>query len=165
MRFGTVSILFVVAATSMQAQTSAPIPPDSGAPQMEKPYRDPQTAVVLGSILPGAGYAYAGEYLRGYLTAFGTFVTIAEGSLIYEMDGCTLAILSPDCDPGPRWPYHLVGILGVGAGIYTWISSARDSRHAAERANARHAAKSPRIRAILERAANNDWNAGLSLNW
>jgi len=69
MRFAAVSILFVSVATAIQAQTGVPTTPDSTAQQIEKPYRDPQTAVVLGSIVPGAGYAYAGEYLRGYLTA------------------------------------------------------------------------------------------------
>jgi hypothetical protein len=164
MRFGTVSTLALVVATSIQAQASAPTVPDSAAQQMEKPYRDPHTAVVLGSLIPGAGYAYAGDYLRGYITAVGTIGGMAMGPVIYEMDGCTLAFLS-DCDPGPRWPYRVAGILAVGSGIYTWISSARESRHAAERANVKHAANARRARPILEPTATNGWNAGLTLNW
>ncbi|HET7612657.1 MAG TPA: hypothetical protein VFK26_01930 [Gemmatimonadaceae bacterium] len=165
MRFGTVSILFVAVTTAIQAQTSAPIPPDSGAQQIERPYRNPQTAVVLGSIIPGAGYVYAGEYLHAYGAWLGTIGGIGGGMMIYELNDCTFALFNPDCDPGPEWQHHLVGILCIGAGIYTWISSARDSRHAAERANARHAANSRKIHPILKPAANNGWNAGLSIDW
>ncbi|HET9777306.1 MAG TPA: hypothetical protein VFP77_12105, partial [Gemmatimonadaceae bacterium] len=80
MRFGTVSILFVAVATSIPAQTTQ-TPPDSAAQQIEKPYRDPQKAVVLGSILPGAGYVYAGEYLHAYGAWLGTIGGIGGGMM------------------------------------------------------------------------------------
>jgi hypothetical protein len=165
MRFATVLILFVSVATAIQAQTGVPATPDSTAQQIEKPYRDPQTAVAFGSIIPGAGYVYAGEYLRGYVTWLATISGIGGGMLIYEINDCTFALFNPDCHPGPEWPHRLIGILGVGAGIYKWISSARDSRHAAERANAKHAAKTRRLRPILDPTLSNRWNAGLNLNW
>lgn len=165
MRFALVPILLTAVAASIQAQAVAPSLPDSSTQGAPKQYRDPRTALLLGSIIPGGGYAYAGEYFRGYFTYLRVIVGGGTGWVVYGMDGCSLAFLRPDCDPGPRWPYQLVGILGIGTGIYTWISSARDSRHAAERANARHAANSRKIHPILEPATNNGWNAGLSVNW
>src|SRR2546423_14936145 len=61
--------------------------------------RSPGTAAVLGTVVPGAGHIYAGEYVRGaqlYLTAVSG---IGGGYLIYVLDRC--AFTWDPCNSGP----------------------------------------------------------------
>lgn len=100
-------------------------------------YRDPHKARVLGAIFPGAGYVYAGDYLKGYTTWLATVSGIEMGPAVFQMNSCTLAILSV-CKPGPQWPFQVVGALMLIAGVYSWAHGAYDAGRVAERANLRH---------------------------
>jgi hypothetical protein len=132
----------------------------------ERPYRDPHRARVLGSIIPGAGHIYAGEYLRGIGTYETTVLTIGMGVMVYYLDNCTFALFQ-SCKPEPAWPHQLLGIAGVGAGLWTWISSARDASRAAERANERHRRRLDTVRPILSPGSgpSHVTQVGVSLEW
>jgi hypothetical protein len=120
--------------------------PDSATPKPERLYRDPHRALVFGSLIPGAGHIYAGEYVTGVLTYEATVSAIGTGTLVFLVDKCTFTFLSTTtCKPGPEWPHQLLGASMVGLGIWKWISSARDAPHAAERANERHGGKAAQI--------------------
>ena len=129
-------------------------------------YRDPHRARILGAIIPGAGQFYAGEYFRGYMTFVATGSSLVMGPLIFSMDGCTLAFLR-ECNPNPKWPYKAVGAFLVGAGLWKWFSTARDAPHAAERANARHRAKTTTLAPLIEPSPTvpGQWNTGLTIRW
>jgi hypothetical protein len=157
-------LLVVLAATPAAAQDSSTTSVNS-AP--EALYRDPHKARVFGAILPGAGYVYAGEYLRGYATWVATIGGLAFGPVIYNMDSCGIAIFS-DCTPSKtRWPYRLAGILLVADGVWTWGHGAYDAGRAAERANERHRRKLMEVRptVTVEPGAVRQLQAGLRLDW
>lgn len=153
-------LLACVVSTAAIAQDSA----DSRATQ-ERPYRDPHKALVLGSIFPGAGYAYTGEYLRGYGTYLVTAGSIAFGSLIYEMDSCGLNFICTSHKVSGE--NRAVGILLIGAGLWTWISAARDAPKSAERANERHRRRELNAHPLVEvnPQPGPQLRAGLSLGW
>lgn len=153
MRVTVAALLTAMSAASLEGQDAARIFQDSGFVGTERPYRDPQLAQVLGIILPGAGHIYAGEYWRGYLGWVTTIGGIGMGAIVYNVDRCTFNFLSgTQCDPGPRWPNRLLGAFMVGAGVWTWISTARDAPHAAERANARHGSRRLKLAPLVEPA-------------
>ncbi len=136
--------------------------------QTLKPYRDPHKARILGSLIPGAGHIYAGEYLRGYGYYLGTVGAVGTGVMVFIIDRCTFSFLSTtSCDPGPQWPHQALGIAMVGAGIWNWVASARDAPRAAQRANTRHEARTLLVKPIF--APGNEPNArlraGLNLSW
>ena len=153
--------------TPLLAQDTVTAGEVSKPPTITNLYRDPHKARILGSVFPGAGHIYAGEYFRGYIYYLTTVGDAGMGALIYSMNGCSLAVLDPSCHPGPEWPYHAVGIAMVGAGIWTWISSARDAAHAAERANVRHQPQTfsvnPVVRSVYE--TGQGVGVGLSVSW
>lgn len=162
----TLSLVSLSAATlTAQDTTSRPVA-DSASASSVAPYRDPRRARILGTIIPGAGQFYAGEHLRGYLTFVATGSTLAWGPLIFSMDGCTLAFLRA-CNPNPKWPYKVVGAFLVGAAAWNWFSTARDAPHAAERANARHRAKTRTLAPLIEPSpmAPGQWNTGVTVRW
>ena len=160
--------LFALAWTgSLRAQDTSQVAPDTQSISIMKPHRDPQRAKVLGTILPGAGHIYAGEYWRGYSTWVVTVSGIGVGSIVFEYDGCALDFfISGDSVCSDRSSSRLLGALLVGAGVWTWISSARDAPRAAERANARRA-RQVKVAPILEPAAgaNRQLNLGVKVGW
>ena len=163
---GIIAILLAaVFATTLEAQDTTRTPRDS-AVASPRLYRNPQLAQVLGTIIPGAGHFYTGEYLRGYGTWVVTLGGFSMGPFIYHMDSCTLVILDP-CQPGRKWPYHLVGAFMVGTGVWAWISSARDAPHAAERANERHRLTGLKVIPLVEPSAEPDpeLRAGIAIRW
>jgi len=117
-------------------------------------------------LIPGAGHIYAGEYLKGFGTYEATVGTIGAGAMVYILGNCGFDFTGT-CKPGPEWPYKLLGIAGVGAGIWTWISSARDAPRAAERANARHRRSSLTVTPIVDPFSGpvNASQIGVSLHW
>jgi TM2 domain-containing membrane protein YozV len=162
----TLSLVSLSTATlSAQDTTSRPVV-DSASAAIVAPYRDPHRARILGSIIPGAGQFYAGEYIRGYVTFVATGSALALGPLIFSMDGCTLAFLR-ECNPNPKWPYKVVGAYLVGAALWTWFSTARDAPHAAERANARHRAETATFAPLIEPSPSvlGQWNTGVTVRW
>jgi hypothetical protein len=152
----------------LHAQDTGPGTPDSTNFRAENPYRNPHRAVVLGSLVPGAGHIYAGEYLKGFLTYEATVGAIGGGTLIFIYDKCMLAFLSTTtCKSGPQWPHQALGIAVVGMGIWEWVASARDARHAAERANVRHRARTSAVNPFVAPFSGpaNASQIGLSLHW
>jgi hypothetical protein len=164
-----VSILIVAAWTSpLSAQDSTRAAPDSTLAPTTSLYRDPRRALILGSLIPGAGHIYAGEYWRGILNYEGTVGTIGVGVMTFLVDKCMLSFLSTTkCDSGPQWPHQVLGVTLVGLGFWGWISSARDAPHAAERANERHRRKTAQAKPIIAvpGGSHGDWRAGVAIPW
>jgi hypothetical protein len=131
-------MLVSVLASPLSAQDTTRVTADSTDRQVTTLYRNPKRALILGSVIPGAGHIYSGEYLRGFLAYETTVSAIGGGVMAYVWDRCMFSFLGPPCKSGPRWPYQVLGVASVGMGIWEWISSARDAPHAAERANAKH---------------------------
>jgi hypothetical protein len=169
MRVAVTALLTAVSVASLGAQDTTRIFRDSASVSTRMLYRDPHRAKVLGTILPGTGHIYAGEYLRGYGTWVVTITGIGIGPVVYYLDACSLAFLSlSECrNPGPQWPHRLLGVLMVGSGVWTWISSARDAPHAAERANAKHQTKTLKLAPFIEPSSElgAQWHAGLAVRW
>ena len=162
----TLSLVSLSAATlAAQDTTSRPVA-DSASGASVAPYRDPHSARILGTIIPGAGQFYAGDYLNGSLTFFATSSTFVMGPLIYSMDGCTFALFR-ECNPNPKWPYKAVGSFLVGAALWKWFSTARDAPHAAERANARHRAQTATFAPLIEPSSTvtGQWKTGITVRW
>jgi hypothetical protein len=129
-------------------------------------YRDPHRALVLGSLFPGAGYLYAGEYLPGVMAYMATVSSFGMGALVYVYNGCDLDFFKT-CKPWPTFPHQAIGVAIAGLGLWKWISAARDAARAAERANARHAAASQRASLIVNPmgGAANATQVGMSVHW
>lgn len=141
---------------------------DSTASAAVGSYRNPHRALVLGTLIPGAGHIYAGEYVRGFFTYESTIGAIGAGTLTFLVDKCTFTFLSTTtCKPGPEWPHQVLGITMVGMGIWEWISSARDAPRAAERANAQHDARSHAVTPFIAPFSGlaNASELGVSLHW
>jgi hypothetical protein len=152
----------------LRAQDTGRATLDSTASRAVGPYRNPHRALVLGSLIPGAGHIYAGEYLRGFLTYEATIGAIGAGTLVFLVNKCTFTFLSTTtCKAGPEWPHQALGIAVVGIGIWEWISSARDAPRAAERANARHDARSSSVTPFVAPFSGpaNASQIGVSLHW
>lgn len=164
-----VSLMFVAVWSSpLSAQDSTRATADSAVLPATTLYRNPHRALILGSVIPGAGHIYVGEYLRGFLTYEGTIAGIGLGAMVFIVDKCTFTFLSAThCDPGSQWPHQLLGVVLVGTGIWEWISSARDAPHAAERANAKHRRKTPEATPIIQGPADahSGWRVGAEIHW
>ena len=131
-------------------------------------FRNPKRALILGSVIPGAGHIYAGEYVHGFFIYEATVGGIGGGVMTFIFDRCMLSFLSAThCDSGPQWPHQVLGVALVGAGIWEWISSARDAPHAAERANAKHRRKTFAATPIIEAPvdAYSGWRVGAAIHW
>jgi hypothetical protein len=134
-----VVMLISVWASPLKAQDTTRVAADSTDSLVAPLYRNPKRALILGSVIPGAGHIYAGEYVHGFVVYEATVGGIGVGVLAFMWDRCIFSFLSTTtCKSGPQWPHQVLGVALVGAGIWAWISSARDAAHAAERANAKH---------------------------
>jgi hypothetical protein len=151
----------------LSAQDSSRMPEDSVVAP-EHPYRSPRRALILGSLIPGAGHIYAGEYWHGIQHYEWTVSNIGMGAMVYVADGCMFSFLSmKKCDPGPQWPHQALGIAIAGVGVWGWVSSARDAARAAERTNERHRRKFARATPIIEAPAGShgEWRTGVMIPW
>ncbi len=154
--------LLVLCAGIATAQDGTPGEKDLLA--FDRPYRDPHKARVFATILPGAGYAYTGEYFRGYAT----WVVTATGLMIGPvLLGEECSLLSWTCGSQERIANTLSGSLLILVSACTWISSIRDAPKAAERANERHRRRElimhPTLRIGVERVPR--LNAGFAVDW
>jgi hypothetical protein len=141
---------------------------DSGATTPEThPYRNPREAQILGSVFPGAGHIYAGEYWHGVLNYEMTVMSIGMGVMTFLVNKCTFDLFDSNCKPGPEWPHQMLGVVVVGLGFRQWILSARDAPRAAERANERQRRKMAQARPIVGPAggSHGGWNAGIEIPW
>jgi hypothetical protein len=166
MRFAMGLFPASLVAFPLHAQFPANNSVDSPVPPVEQPYKSPHRALILGTIIPGAGHIYAGEYLKGFLTYEGTVSTIGMGVMTYIIDDCTFAFTT-SCKAGPQWPHQALGIAVVGIGLRMWLSSARDASLAAERANERHRRKWATFGPIVDPFAgpSNASQIGVSVEW
>ncbi len=158
--------LFSLLAGPLAAQDTTHVKVDSASPLRIRVYRDPHRARILGTIIPGAGHFYAGEYLKGYLAFVATGGGLAMGPLIFSMDSCTFALFSA-CHAGPKWPYEALGAYMVVGAVWTWVSTARDAPRAAERANLRHRAKTPVLAPFIQPSptVHGQSNAGVAVGF
>lgn len=96
---GAVTTVSAQDSTASYTAPSPPTTPDSAPPVPG--LRNPFTAALLGTLIPGAGLAYAGQWVRGVGTYFGTIGTVALGSGLVFIDRCTFAFSdSGHCNPG-----------------------------------------------------------------
>ena len=164
-----VVVLIAAAWTSpLTAQDSTRAAADSAVAPQTHLYRSPRRALILGSLIPGAGHIYAGEYWHGVLNYEGTVTMIGVGAMTFIVDRCMLSFLSTTrCDSGPQWPHQVLGVTVVGLGLWQWISSARDAPRAAERANERHRRKMAKAKPIIEVPVglHGNWRAGVAIPW
>jgi hypothetical protein len=152
----------------LSAQDSTRATADSASTQATPLYRNPRRALIFGSLIPGAGHIYAGEYWHGVIVYEGTVTTTLMGVMTYVVDKCMFTFLNgTKCDSGPAWPHQALGVAVVGLALWEWVSSARDAAHAAERANERHRRKSAQAKPIIEAPAGSqrDWRAGVAIPW
>ena len=135
-RAAAIATLVSIAAASAGAQYSTRVidAPDSLASW----YRDPKTAQILGSFLPGAGHIYAGESLRGLGLAGAALVGIAGGiTLLNERNCRILSLDSGGCNWELSTSQRIGGITQIAAGVAAWVFGAIDAPRAAQRVNAR----------------------------
>jgi hypothetical protein len=168
-------VMFASALISpLKAQDTTRVASDSTDNPAAPLYRNPKRALILGSVIPGAGHIYAGEYVHGFFAYEATVGGIGGGVLTFMLDGCAVETFFRvfsrrriTCKSGPQWPHQALGVALVGAGIWEWISSARDAAHAAERANAKHlrhrAMVTPVIQAPVD--ARSGWRLGTEIRF
>src|SRR4029079_11384575 len=84
-------------------------------------YRDPHTAQILGSFIPGAGHFYAGEKLRGLGLSAAAVIGIASGIVFLEKRECHLVTFGVEsCDPEELTLNRINGITQLGTGVAAW---------------------------------------------
>ena len=150
----------------LAAQDSTKGTADSALTPTSPLYRDPHRALIFGSLIPGAGHIYAGEYWKGIGNYVGTVSLIGMGGLVYVLDNCGLAFFS-DCKPRSHFANRFLGATVIGTGILAWVSSARDAPRAAERANLEHRCKAAEVKPIVAApvGSHGDWRAGVAISW
>ena len=160
-----VLLLVPIASSGLMAQDTTRAVSDSVPQAGAKLYRDPHRARVLGTFIPGAGHVYAGEYWRGFADGIGAIAAIGLGAVVYSRHQEPFCIISP-CPRASQTPHRLTGAVLIGTGLWTWISDARDAPRAAERANAKHRAKSVVITPFIEPATKpRQMDAGIAVSW
>jgi hypothetical protein len=153
----------------LKAQDTTRVAADSTDSVVAPLYRSPKRALILGSLIPGAGHIYAGEYVRGFLNYEATVGSIAEGILVYLFsDKCMFDFLSTTpCKSGAQWPRQALGAGLVGLGAWMWVSTARDAPRAAERANERHRRAAQRAQPIIQPPVDSHsrWRVGAEVHF
>jgi hypothetical protein len=157
-------MIISVLASPLRAQDTTRVTADSTDSLVTPVYRNPKRALILGSVIPGAGHIYSGEYWHGFLAYETTVAGIIGGVGVSILGECAF-VLYRACSTGPQWRALGVGMVGVG--IWAWISSARDSPHAAERANAKHQAKMRPATAVIEAPidSRSGWRVGAEIHF
>lgn len=167
MRVGCLVAIAVVAAGPILAQDTTRLSarPDSSS---QRAFRDPATAAVLGTLVPGAGHIYAAEYGRGVGIFAATWSLVTVGEVVYLEDRCMFAIVNPEpCDRGPRWQARTAGTILIVGGVGTWIAGAFDASRAARRTNERRRLRSAQWTPRLEPRPDNKGgvNIGVAVSW
>lgn len=159
----TISLLVFLASVA-SAQDSSQITTNSTTPEAPL-YRSPQKARML-SFIPGWGYAYTGEYLRGYGTWVMTFVGVTVGPMTFNSDTCGFLFVT-ECSKHDRAVNMLMGSLITIAGVSIYVKSIRDAPRSAERANERHRRRELKVQptVAVSSAPGRRLSAGLNLAW
>lgn len=167
---GAVSTASAQDSTTSYTAPSPPTTPDSAPPVAG--LRNPGTAAVLGTLIPGAGLAYAGQWVRGVGTYFGTIGTVALGSGLVFIDRCTFAFSdSGRCNPGTVWPQRTLGVGLIATGLGLWAYSAVDATRIVKRNNARKIAGRRAMFGNIEPAVaapgapGDPWMLGVHATW
>jgi hypothetical protein len=161
-------MLVTVWAHPVRAQDTSAVSNDSTSHAVTPLYRNPKKALILGSLIPGAGHIYSGEYWRGFVNYEVTVGSIGEGVLVFIWDRCMLSFLSTTpCKSGAQWPHQVLGAALVGLGAWMWVSTARDAPRAAERANAKHRRNAQRPEPIIAPPADthSGWRVGAEIHF
>lgn len=158
-------LLLIFASSAVVAQEPTPVGLDRLP--IEHPYRDPHKARVLATILPGAGYVYTGEYLRGYGTWVITASMFIYAPFLYEYGSCGSASIDKCMHGILRWESRAMGALAAGTGLWNWISSARDAPLSAERANERRRRRELRVMPTVDLSPRDpkQLRAGVNVGW
>lgn len=134
--------------------------------------RSPVVAGVLGTVVPGSGLAYAGEWTSAASTFFRTFGSIGAGSFLLFVDQCTFSFLNDTrCNPGVLWPQHAVGVGFIAYGAWVWASGAIEAVGLVRGFNAikRRNQRSGRFRfepvIFAPRTPDGRWAAGIHAAW
>lgn len=155
---GLVAIASFVAVPLMAQHTTQ----TPGRPTL---WRNPRTAAILGTLVPGLGHVYSTEYLQGLGIWATTGSLIGWGRLAYEVDRCTFG--DAPCDAGPQWPHRTLGALLIAGAGTAWIVTAIDAPRAARRANARHGLRMAQVTPVIEPRAGHRGgvNVGVAMRW
>ena len=156
----TVALLIVVLLACSDALVAQDTATSSPAADTQPPYRSPRAAQIFGTVVPGAGHIYAGEYAKGVGYFYGTVCDIGLGSMAFAVSG-----LSPG--NGPAWPLQVSGALIVGLGVAIWVRGSLDAPRAAARSNAKHRQAATHVSLVLRSSgdAMRSTNLGLSVAW
>jgi hypothetical protein len=156
-------LMAAVLTLPLPAQDSTQTTSDRSVSVATRPHRDPHLALVLGSLIPGAGHVYAGEYVKGFLNYETVVVTIGAGAM-----GVLVAnMCSTRCNPVALVAGNALGVAAIGAGVWKWVSTARDAPHAAERSNVKHGRRASSLKPIITGpvGSHGDWRVGASVPW
>lgn len=155
-----VALLIVVLVARTEALFAQEAPASSPAAVTQQPYRSQATARFLGTVFPGAGHIYAGEYAKGVGYYFGTVSGIGGGALSFALSG-----LSPD--KGPAWPLQVGGVLLIGLGVGVWVRGSLDAPRAAARSNAKHIQAATHVSLVFRSSGDavRGTNFGLAVAW
>jgi hypothetical protein len=164
MKLALLLFLIMLMTTSTELTAQARDSVNTAAPDSAPPYRSPERARRIAMLFPGAGYEYTGEYFRGYLTWVGTAGPVIVGVIGFDVPCAYWFLMPENCTSDSRWPSRVIGTAFVAAGLWTFVSSVRDARPSAERANNRHPR---RVVPILTgpTGLNPAWQAGVSVGW
>lgn len=159
-------VLLLIAAalaSPLAAQDTTRATADSSVPTTTHLYRNPHRALIFGSLIPGAGHIYAGEYVRGFLYYESVVAPIGMGAMGILVSSICLT----RCNRGGQLLGQAAGAMLVGTGVWQWVSTARDAAHAAERANFKHGRKAAKLKPIIGApvGTRGDWNLGVEIPW
>lgn len=159
----SLALLAAVSAPALRTAAQSPAPdtlarpaaPDTMHPRSGYT-RDPATATALAVIIPGAGYVYAGEWMKAPPTYLLTVGTAGAGIMGWIYDRCTVAWMKglagsigaiigdstvpapPRCDPGSTTRRHLVAGSLILGGVALYGFQIWDAHRAVARQRARH---------------------------
>ena len=144
--------------------------PDTSAHAAIRHLPSPVTAAVLGTIIPGAGLAYAGHWGSGVGTYFTSVGTIGLGAMLMVLDHCTFSFDS-GCNPGRVWPQRTLGVASIALGLGTWAYGAVRAYRIVERSNERKSSSLHTDRITIEpliqvpAIAGTGWALGVHATW
>ena len=156
----TLAFLVVVLFAHSRALSAQDIPAGTPSADTQAPTRSPATARFLGTLFPGGGHIYAGEYAKGVGYFYGTASCIGGGAL-----ALAASELSPE--KGPAWPMQASGVLLIGVGVAVWARGALDAPRAAARVNVKHSQATAPLSLVFRTGGNAAprTNLGLAVAW
>lgn len=160
-----VFVLPILVARPASAQQFLDTLTDSAVAERLGYRRTVKTAIVLGSVVPGAGHLYAGEWIKSYPFFLGSVGGIAVGAVILDFDRCIFALFNTNCRPGVPIGARVAGAAMVAGAAIVWVGSARDAGRAVERQRVRRARRASHVGTVrpLLAPCGSAWCLGLSV--